>query len=500
MLLASLCATALAQTLAAGVPASCSCTSSGTGLAQSPSATCRAVGDPHYLTFDQERFDFFGRGLFLHARFNIAPCCDVVIQTFLIKLIRGWPANSAIAATAIRVGATDVTITGGGQVTASRAGRSTLTLQPESTTSTHDVGDVSFRRERMGRAWAWRVVFPGGAGSFLVHPRATSVMPGGFLYNTWLTLSQGVVYGPAAGPAGASSQRIEGLCAVGCLSRFIPRLPSSACAGDLKQGEQCYPIEESKSIFAPNQLRALEAQGNMPRSTREPCPPLTPPPPSPPPTPPRRPPPPSGGCITRSLLPGTSSQGGGGNQHDKTSPECVELPSMSGIRAISMWFQPLTEQDDYFSDYLLDARTGLTDGWIALRARSSPEPWVRYGNGWRRIRWHDMSTASPIGQSWQSGQTLILGRWCAHASPYVTLAPSRLDPAFPVTTVEHSTFSHVPVERPYLFAPELAAPARCACSLPLLVAPARCAQVPLLCRGTQQLHGQRPRAVPPHAN
>ena len=75
----------------------------------------------HYTTFGGLVHDFYGKGLYEHARFAIAPCgCEVVIQTLLATLGRA----SAIAAIAVRVGDTTFEITGGGEVTIRQLGGS----------------------------------------------------------------------------------------------------------------------------------------------------------------------------------------------------------------------------------------------------------------------------------------------------------------------------------------------------------------------------------------
>jgi hypothetical protein len=150
-------------------PAPCACSGNGY-LTSDPKYTCRAVGDPHYMNLYNKRFDFFGRGLFEQARFTLLPCnCEVVIQVFLMQLIRGHPANSAIGATAIRIGNMDVIITQGGIVSITQPGQPDTTLQPTAAASSQIFGPCTIKRESHGRGgWAWRVVFPAGAGSYLV--------------------------------------------------------------------------------------------------------------------------------------------------------------------------------------------------------------------------------------------------------------------------------------------------------------------------------------------
>ena len=281
----------LALFVSCSLASPCSC--NGADLADSPTQTCRAVGDPHYLNFDYSLHDFYGRGLFDHATFHIAPCgCTVSIQVFLHKLTSGYPANSAIAATAVRIGdGTNLAITGGGLVTVRRTGLPDSTLQLSSAQATHDVGEgATIKSELVGRQGrGWRILFPGGSGSYLIYPWRTSWMPAGFLYNTWLTLSQRVVFRNPERHDYIFLPPAKGLCFATCDKRFIPRLPSTACGTDLVRfGEQCYPTEAAKAIFTSSEIIELERVGRLTQgtSTRVDCPPTPPSPPSPPPSPP----------------------------------------------------------------------------------------------------------------------------------------------------------------------------------------------------------------------
>lgn len=83
-------------------------------------------------------------------------------------------------------------------------------------------------------------------------------------------------------------------------------------------------------------------------------------------------------CNTKYLVPGTSA----------TTHEYVRLPSVSNIRAISMWFFPLSSQPSYAWKYIIDARTGLGAGWISYLGGTS----IAFGNAWSTVRWDDMST------------------------------------------------------------------------------------------------------------
>ena len=154
---------------AAAAMAACAC--NGASVSASPTSTCRATGDPHYLNFQHRKFDFYARGLFEHARFSILPCnCEVIIQSLQVKLIRGrYRANSAQGAVAVRVGTITFTMYGAGIVTVIRPGEPDLQIQPAPEASTTQFGDCTLVRETMGRrSWAWRLVFPGNAGSYLV--------------------------------------------------------------------------------------------------------------------------------------------------------------------------------------------------------------------------------------------------------------------------------------------------------------------------------------------
>ena len=170
------------------LPRPCACGQA--TVAAQPTATCSAMGDPHYYSFHRRRFDFYGRGLYEHARFAIEPCgCEVVIQTLLVKLIRGWPANSAIAALAIRVGAVSFEVTGGGDIRVVQLGHADETLSLGAQAVDRTYGGIRLVGFSMRSRWMWRLHFPGNAGSFLIAPYATHVMPGGYYYNVWLTLS-----------------------------------------------------------------------------------------------------------------------------------------------------------------------------------------------------------------------------------------------------------------------------------------------------------------------
>ena len=283
-------------------PAACTCTANAVQLA-TPTATCRAVGDPHYRTFGGQKHDFYGRGLYEHARFTIAPCgCEVVIQTLLVKLIRGWPANSAIAGTAVRVGDTTFEITGDGDVTVRQPHQLDVLIPAASASSSRVFGSSTLHRLKAGRTWGWRLTLPGGAGNYLVLPVSVNrnggnVMPQGYLYNTWLTLEQNL-----------ASSSPSGLCAAACHRRFIPRLPSAACdASQRRFGVHCYPVPADDAVFAEATLRSLEPPNNLPISTRacpseqaglssrRDAPECTPPPPV---APPLSPPPTSGQAVS----------------------------------------------------------------------------------------------------------------------------------------------------------------------------------------------------------
>ena len=230
----------------------------------SPTSTCSAVGDPHYRTFGGLSHNFYGRGLYEHARFTIAPCgCEVVIQTLLVKLVRRWPANSAIAGTAVRVADTTFEITGGGDVTIRQPGEADVVIAPPPTVASStqycNSGGCTLDRLQVSGSWAWRLHLPGGAGNYLVVPYASSVMPQGYYYNVWLTVAQSVL----------DLGNASGLCTASCHRGFIPQLPSTACnASERRFGVQCYPVPADDTVFNETTLRALEPPNNLPVSTR----------------------------------------------------------------------------------------------------------------------------------------------------------------------------------------------------------------------------------------
>jgi len=69
-------------------------------------------------------------------------------------------------------------------------------------------------------------------------------------------------------------------------------------------------------------------------------------------------------CITKWMTPGDTLA-----TPDKSSStdNHVKLPRISNIKAVSFWLNINSVQDAFGWDYILDARPGLADGWIAKR-------------------------------------------------------------------------------------------------------------------------------------
>jgi len=106
-------------------------------------------------------------------------------------------------------------------------------------------------------------------------------------------------------------------------------------------------------------------------------------PPSPPSTPPLPPPPPRqpAQCVAHWMSPGNTL-------NDEAH---VHLPSVSGIKAVSLWINMNGAQDAYLWDYLFDARTGLSSGWFAtLNNRMS------VGSGWAVVKYYSHESSSPV--------------------------------------------------------------------------------------------------------
>lgn len=173
----------------------CSCVAESPTM---PSTVCTASGDPHYINFDGELYDFYGRGLYEHARFRIAPCgCEVVVQTLLVKLTRGrYRDNSAIGAIAVRVGNDTFTFGNSGAVTIR-----TATVDVQLPAATYEALNATYgccilERVRMtsGNSWAWRLILPGNWGVFTAYAvsngRGQRVLtPTGIMYAAWLAVS-----------------------------------------------------------------------------------------------------------------------------------------------------------------------------------------------------------------------------------------------------------------------------------------------------------------------
>ena len=49
---------------------------------------CKASGDPHFTSFDNDHFDFMGRGLYELARFTTSCGCDVTVQVLQAQLTK----------------------------------------------------------------------------------------------------------------------------------------------------------------------------------------------------------------------------------------------------------------------------------------------------------------------------------------------------------------------------------------------------------------------------
>ena len=102
---------------------STSCTCDDNAAPAGPTYICKGTGDPHYTTFFGDHHNFYGAGVYEHARFTIAPCgCEVVIQTFLTCTNNAIaPCPSLISAIAVRVCDWTFEITGNGVVTIRQA-------------------------------------------------------------------------------------------------------------------------------------------------------------------------------------------------------------------------------------------------------------------------------------------------------------------------------------------------------------------------------------------
>ena len=329
--------------LLAAHAAAAACNCKGREYASEPTVTCTAMGDPHYRNIAGKKFDFYARGLFEHAKFDVDFCeCDVEIQVMLSKLVGGrYAANSGIAATAVRTGDTTFMITGSGDVlVTSGGGGGTTALQPMSVASTHTFGETSISREKQGSRWAWRILLPGRSGSYLVAPSATWMMADGFLYNVWLTVADAIANGDMVG----------GLCFGSCPRTHIPVLPFTSCGQGLPLRDECYPVTDDDALFSPSVLHSLEESNNIVSSTRDcdPLPPSAPPSPPKPPTPPKAP---ATQCIGHYLNIADKPQLGATN--GPTNSEYIKLPNVQNIQSLTLWFYPENEQDAFEWDWLI---------------------------------------------------------------------------------------------------------------------------------------------------
>ena len=150
---------------AAAAMAACAC--NGASVSASPTSTCRATGDPHYLNFQHRKFDFYARGLFEHARASrssLATARSSYSHCKSSSSAVGTEPTVRKARSPSRVGTITFTMYGAGIVTVIRPGEPDLQIQPAPEASTTQFGDCTLVRETMGRrSWAWRLVFPGNA-------------------------------------------------------------------------------------------------------------------------------------------------------------------------------------------------------------------------------------------------------------------------------------------------------------------------------------------------
>ena len=102
-------------------------------------------------------------------------------------------------------------------------------------------------------------------------------------------------------------------------------------------------------------------------------------------------------CTTRYLTPGTTTG----------AAEYVALPSVAGVRAVTLWFYPLAQstQNPGCWDYILDARNALADGYLGYKHYSLGG--VAKGSDWSKVRMHDFSTTPPTSSTWTSGGTTL---------------------------------------------------------------------------------------------
>jgi len=130
-----------------------------------------------------------------------------------------------------------------------------------------------------------------------------------------------------------------------------------------------------------------------------------------PPTPPTPPAPPLYPPLAPATsVPCTSHYVAPSFHHTNAEQAYIMLPEISGIRSISMWAYFETTQDAYHWDYILDARTGLTNGWVAF----VNAPYLDIGSGWSMVSMFNPATGvsdPPTGSSLTRPRSIPLGTW-----------------------------------------------------------------------------------------
>ena len=235
-----------------------------TAPSASPLLSCRTSGDPHFVTWSAERFDFMGSGVFRLARVTTGCGCEIEVQTLQCPCSGGGPGShcapgaTANMAVALRVGGAGpgsilLVFTSDEAVQVSGPGITSQTIQPSSA-GPHTWGTSTLRLEReTARTSRWRTSLPGG-GQLVLYRTSMSSMPNGAALQVWLSL-----------PSDAVAADASGLCAQPCLN--LPPMPYPWCS--TPEEDRCLPMTDTGSLFDSPTRQTLQGQCGLSASVRD---------------------------------------------------------------------------------------------------------------------------------------------------------------------------------------------------------------------------------------
>ena len=228
--------------------------------ANDPSATlltCRASGDPHFVTWSGGSYAFQGSGVYRLASITTRCGCIVEVQAFSCANPSGSPLSMGHAAIAASFEGITVTVhasAGGGRVDISGGARngqsfSLMNIGFDSPVTISTTATLTLERlpAAMSGNPTWRLDLPGG-GALVVQSHLVPSAPYGAVINTWISL-----------PADRVAADTTGLCSASC-PIAAPPMPYDLCGGTAR----CLPVEAHTSLFPVASLTQIESTCALP--------------------------------------------------------------------------------------------------------------------------------------------------------------------------------------------------------------------------------------------